>query len=196
MGARHPTDLPVIHFESDRLWERWLKTNHASSAGLWLKIAKSNSGIDTVTYAQALETALCYGWIDGQKAAFDSRFWLQRFTPRKSGSAWSKVNRGKATRLMDEGRMKPAGMRQIERARQSEEWEKAYESQGTSSVPDDLKQKLEEDPAALKFFESLDSANRYAILYRIHQARKPETRARRIEKYLGMLREKKKLYSV
>jgi uncharacterized protein YdeI (YjbR/CyaY-like superfamily) len=194
VGARHPTDLPIVPFESGRHWDKWLKSNHASSPGVWLKIAKAGSGVDSVTYPQALETALCYGWIDGQKESFDARFWLQRFTPRKTGSRWSRINREKATRLIEEGRMRPAGLRQIEVARENGAWDGAYHSQAAASVPDDLARRLKDDPAARKFFEGLDSANRYAILYRIHEAKKPETRAKRIEKFMGMLREKKKIH--
>jgi len=194
MSRRPATDLPIMPFASDKLWEKWLKANHASSRGVWLKIAKSASGVDTVTYAQALETALCYGWIDGQKDAFDARSWLQRFTPRKPGGRWSKINRQKAERLIDEGRMKPAGMKLIEEARASGAWDTAYDSQRAAAVPDDLVRGLNAKPAAREFFESLDSANRYAILYRIHEARSAETRARRIEKFIGMLQARKKVH--
>ena len=194
MSRRPATDLSTMPFASDKLWEKWLTANHASSRGVWLKIARAGAGVATVTYAQALETALCYGWIDGQKDAFDERFWLQRFTPRRPGSRWSKINREKAERLIDAGRMKPAGMKLIEEARTTGAWDTAYDSQRTAAVPDDLARALKAEPAARAFFERLDSANRYAILYRIHEARSAETRARRIDTFVGMLREKKKIH--
>lgn len=186
--------LPIIPFESPAAWEAWLDEHHASSKGLWLKIAKKATGIRTVTYAEALETALCYGWIDGQKASFDDDYWLQRFTPRRPRSRWSKVNVDKVTKLIDEGRMKPAGLREVERARADGRWDAAYESQREATVPEDLRRALDGEPTASAFFDTLNSANRYAILYRIAEARRPETRARRIEKFVAMLAEGEKLY--
>ena len=161
---------------------------------MWLKIAKKGSGIETVSYPEALEVALCYGWIDGQKASFDDRYWLQRFTPRRSRSKWSKVNRQKATELIERGAMKPAGLREVERAKADGRWDAAYDAQSTATVPDDLRRELEKNDAAREFFQTLNSANRYAILYQIGDAKKPETRARRIEKFVAMLAERKKLY--
>ncbi len=187
-------DLPILPFASRGSWEAWLGENHASSDGLWLKIAKKGSGIETVTYAQALDVALCYGWIDGQKGKFDDHYWLQRFTPRRPRSKWSKVNREKATKLIESGKMKPAGLREIERARADGRWDTAYEAQSEATVPEDLQRELEGNEAALGFFDTLDRANKYAILYRIQDAKKPETRARRIEKYVTMLAEGKKLH--
>ena len=187
-------DLPVIPFASRDAWSAWLEEQHATSDGLWLKIARKGSGIDTVTYAQALEVALCYGWIDGQKASFDDRYWLQRFTPRRARSKWSKVNRQKATELIERGEMKPAGLREVERARADGRWDAAYDAQSTATVPEDLRRELEKNEPAREFFETLNRANRYAILYQIQDAKKPETRARRIEKYVAMLSEGKKIY--
>ncbi len=187
-------DLPVIPFASQEAWEAWLEEHHATSDGLWLKIAKKGSGIDTVSYAEALDTALCYGWIDGQKGSFDDAFWLQRFTPRKARSKWSKVNRGKATRLIEEGRMRPSGLREVERARADGRWDAAYDAQSSATVPDDLRRALERNETAREFFATLNSANRYAILYQIQDAKRPETRARRIEKYVAMLNERRKPY--
>lgn len=187
-------NLPVIHFESRKEWETWLKKNHADSDGLWIKLSKKDSGIDSVSYQEALDVALCYGWIDGQKGAFDDKFWLQRFTRRGTRSKWSKINREKATELIAQGKMKASGLREVELAKGDGRWDQAYESQRTITVPEDLQQKLDEHPRALQFFTSLDSANRYAILYRIHDAKKPETRARRIEKFVAMLDEGKKLH--
>jgi len=188
-------DLPIVTFASRDAWDAWLEEHHAASEGLWLKIAKKGSGIETVSYAEALEAALCYGWIDGQKASFDQGHWLQRFTPRRPRSKWSKVNCQKATELIEAGRMKPAGLREVERAKQDGRWEAAYDAQSTATVPADLSRALEKNDRAREFFAKLDSRNRYAILYQIQDAKRPETRARRIEKYVAMLSEQKKLYS-
>ena len=187
-------DLPIIPFASRDAWGSWLAKHHADSSGLWLKIAKKGSEIDTVSYAQALDVALCYGWIDGQKASFDENYWLQRFTPRRPRSKWSKVNRRKATELIEKGEMKPPGLREVERAKADGRWDVAYDAQSTATVPDDLRQELERNEIAREFFATLDSRNRYAILYQIQDAKKPETRARRIEKYVAMLNEHNKLY--
>jgi len=180
--------LPVIPFADPESWERWLEEHHESAPGLWLKLAKKGTQSASVTYAQALALALCFGWIDGQKGAYDERWWLQRFTPRGPRSRWSRVNREKAQELERAGRLRPAGLREIERARADGRWEAAYESQSRATVPDDLRRQLDRDPAARKFFESLESHNRYAILYRIHEAKRPETRARRIARFMEMLR--------
>ena len=161
---------------------------------MWLKIAKKGSGIETVSYAEALEAALCYGWIDGQKASFDENYWLQRFTPRKPKSKWSKVNRQKATELIERGQMKAAGLREVERAKVDGRWEAAYDAQSTATVPDDLRRELENNDKAREFFATLDSRNRYAILYQIQDAKRPEPRAGRIAKYVALLTEQKNLY--
>ena len=187
-------DLPILPFDGRASWDAWLEENHATSDGLWLKIAKKGSGIETVSYAEALDVALCYGWIDGQKGKFDDRYWLQRFTPRRPRSKWSKVNREKVTKLIESGGMKPAGLREVERAKADGRWDAAYEAQSKATVPEDLLQALEGNQRAREFFATLDKANRYAILYSIQDAKKPETRARRIEKYVAMLAEGKKLY--
>ncbi len=187
-------DLPVVSFESQDAWERWLAQQHETSSGLWLKIAKKHSGIPTVSYQQALEVALCYGWIDGQKNGFDDDYWLQRFTPRRPRSKWSKINCAKATELIEKGRVKPSGMREIERAKADGRWEAAYHSPSTATVPDDLARELDENDKAREFFSTLNSTNRYAILYRIQDAKRPETRARRIKQYVEMLNEQKKIY--
>jgi len=186
--------LPILPFSSQRAWEKWLDEHHRTSKGLWLKIAKKGSGIDSVDYAEALDVALCHGWIDGQKGAFDDTFWLQKFTPRGPRSKWSKINVDKALALIESGRMKPAGLAEIEKARSDGRWEQAYDSQSRATVPEDLQRELDRNPEAAKFFAALDSANRYAVLYRIHEAKKPETRARRIEKFIGMLNRQEKLH--
>ena len=188
------SDLPIMPFASREAWEAWLEEQHATSDGLWLKLAKKGSGIETVTFAEALDVALCYGWIDSQADKFDGDYWLQRFTPRKLRSKWSQVNREKVAKLIEAGRMKPAGLREVERAKADGRWDAAYEPPSTATVPDDLRAELEKNVAAREFFETLDRTNRYAILYRIQDAKKPETRARRIAKYVEMLAEGKKLY--
>jgi uncharacterized protein YdeI (YjbR/CyaY-like superfamily) len=166
-------DLPISPFASREAWEAWLEEHHATSDELWLKISKKGSGIRSVSYPEALEVALCYGWIDGQKAGFDDVFWLQRFTPRRARSRWSKVNRQKAAKLIEEGRMKPAGLREVERARADGRWEAAYDAQSTATVPEDLRWELEKNEVAREFFATLDSRNRYAILYQVQDAKRP-----------------------
>jgi len=187
-------NLPILAFPSQKKWEEWLVKNHQSTKGLWLKIAKKGAGTDTVNYAEALEVALCYGWIDGQKGALDAEFWLQKFTPRGPRSQWSKVNREKATVLIENGRMQPAGLAEVERAKADGRWEAAYDAQSKASVPEDLQRELDANPDAAAFFATLESYNRYAILYRIQEAKKPETRARRIEKFVGMLKRGEKVH--
>jgi uncharacterized protein YdeI (YjbR/CyaY-like superfamily) len=185
---------PVMSFASQAAWEKWLAGRHETSNGVWLRIAKKGTGADSVSYAEALETAICYGWIDGQKDRSEEGYWLQRFTRRKLNSKWSKVNREKATELIESGRMKPPGLREVERAKQDGRWEAAYDAQSRATVPEDLQRKLAEDNRAREFFATLDSRNRYAILFRIQDAKKPETRARRIEKYVAMLAAHEKIY--
>jgi uncharacterized protein YdeI (YjbR/CyaY-like superfamily) len=187
-------ELPVIPFPSGEDWEKWLAGNHESSDGLWIKIAKKASGVATVAYPEVLEIALSYGWIDGQRRALDDTWFLQKFTPRRARSRWSRINRDKATELIETGRMKPAGLREVERAKADGRWDAAYESQRSIEVPDDLRQELDADAAAREFFDGLDSQNRYAILYRLHDAKRPETRARRLAQYVEMLREGRKLH--
>ena len=187
-------ELSIIPFASPGDWEAWLAKHHATSDGLWLKISKKGSGISSVTYAEALDVALCYGWIDGQKGKFDDDYYLQRFTPRRPRSKWSKINRGKVTKLIEEGKMKPAGLREVEKAKADGRWDAAYESQSNATVPEDLRRELDENPEAAAFFETLNSTNRYAILYQIEEAKKPETRTRRIEKFVAMLSKHEKPY--
>ena len=187
-------NLPILPFENQQYWEAWLKENQAVSKGIWLKIAKKEARTSTVSYAEALDSALCYGWIDGQKAAFDDKYWLQKFTPRTAKSIWSKVNCTKAEALITEGRMQAAGMRQVELAKADGRWERAYESQSKITIPDDFQSALDKNPQAKDFFHSLDSANRYAFLYRIQAAKKPETRTAKIEKFIEMLNQQQKLH--
>lgn len=187
-------DLEIIAFESAEAFQAWLGENHAVSPGIWLKLRKKGPGITALDYPQALDVALCYGWIDGQKSKFDDEWWLQRFTPRTSRSKWSKVNRDKVAVLVEQGRMRPPGQAEVDRAKADGRWEAAYAGAKTATVPDDLAAALTADPAAAKSFETLDRQNRYAILYRIQDAKKPETRARRIEKYVAMLAKGEKLH--
>jgi uncharacterized protein YdeI (YjbR/CyaY-like superfamily) len=189
-----PDPLPVMTFESIDAWDAWLAAHHAGSPGLWLKIAKKGSAGTTISYSDALDVALCHGWIDGQKGRHDDDYWLQRFTPRKPGSNWSKINTERAAALIASGRMRPAGLREVERAQADGRWEQAYESQSRVTIPDDLARALAANERARAFFATLDSANRYAILYRIRTAKRPETRAKRIDTFVAMLSEHKKIH--
>jgi uncharacterized protein YdeI (YjbR/CyaY-like superfamily) len=187
-------DLPILYCEDEAVWAGWLDRHHASSDGVWLKFAKKRARAGSVTHAQALERALCFGWIDGQVRPLDECFFLQRFTPRRKRSAWSRINREHAERLIAEGMMRPAGLSQVEAARADGRWERAYEPQSTATVPPDLQAALDQNPRAKEFFETLRGANRYAILYRINDAKRPETRARRIAQYVQMCAERRTLH--
>lgn len=182
-------DLPVIAFASATEFESWLAENHESPDGIWLKFAKKASGIASVTYDEALDIALCYGWIDGQVKSFNEDYYIQKFTPRRARSKWSKRNREKVAALIEQGRMQTPGMREIERAKADGRWDAAYDSPANATVPPDLQAQFDRHPDALEFFETLNSQNRYAILYRIQEAKRPETRARRIEKFIQMLKD-------
>ena len=186
-------EQPVVFFATQDDMDEWLAESHASSDGVWLKFAKRASGIESVVYAEALDVALSYGWIDGQVKQLDDDHYLQRFTPRRPRSKWSKRNRGKAERLIAEGRMRAAGLAEIERARTDGRWDAAYDSPSTATVPDDFQRALDEAPAAREFFASLGSAKRYSFLYRIEDAKRPDTRAKRIAEYVALLRERKTL---
>jgi uncharacterized protein YdeI (YjbR/CyaY-like superfamily) len=180
-------DLPVLGFAGRGDWESWLAREHTVSGGVWVKIPKKGSGAPGVSYPDALAVALCYGWIDGQKGRLDDDYWLQRFSPRRPGSRWSKINTDKAAELIEAGLMQPAGIREVELARADGRWDAAYEGQRAMGVPDDLAAELAANEAAGAFFATLSGANRYAILYRIGDAKRPETRAKRIAKYVAML---------
>jgi uncharacterized protein YdeI (YjbR/CyaY-like superfamily) len=188
------TDLPTLPFATKKKWASWLAKQHDKSVGVWLKLAKKDSGIASVTYDEALEVALCYGWIDGQKKGFDDKYWLQKFTPRGPRSIWSKINTVKAEKLIASGEMKPVGLKAIELAKQDGRWEAAYESQKNISVPDDFESALNQNKKAKVFFATLNSVNRYAILFRIQTAKKAETRVRRIQQFVEMLERGEKLY--
>lgn len=179
------TDSPVLPFRSKEAFANWVAKEKPGSPGVWLKIAKKDSGIATVIYHEALDVALCHGWIDGQKAAFDAYF-LQRFSPRAARSKWSKINCDKVEALIAAGAMKPGGQAEIDRAKADGRWQAAYAGSKTIEVPDDLMAALKKNREAKAFFEALDRTNRYAILFRIHDAKKPETRAARIAKFVSM----------
>jgi len=183
-----------VGFACAAQWEAWLAAEHGTSAGVWLRLAKKGSGIPSVSYEEALDAALCFGWIDGQKGALDEVHWLQRFTPRRPRSRWSKLNCERALKLMAAGRMRPPGLAEVERARADGRWDAAYAGQRTAEVPDDLRQALEHHPQAQAFFATLDSANRYAVLFRVEDAKRPETRARRIAQFVAMLEEHRKIH--
>lgn len=188
------TELPIELFKDQKHWAAWLDKHHAESPGVWLRLAKKGSEIRSVSYAEALEVALCYGWIDGQKKSYDESSWLQKFTPRGDRSLWSKVNREKAENLIRTGSMKPAGLAAIERARENGRWEAAYDSPGKATVPDDFQAELDRHPKASEFFATLNSANRYAILWRIQTVKKAETRAKRIRQFIEMLERGEKIH--
>lgn len=188
------TELPIAAFTNKKKWADWLAREHNKSAGVWLQIAKKDSGNPSVSYEEALEVALCYGWIDGQKKGFDDQYWLQKFTPRGPKSIWSKINTEKVERLIANGEMKSAGLKAIELAKQDGRWDKAYEGQKTISVPEDFQAALDKNKKAKVFFATLNSVNRYAILFRIHNAKKTETRAKRIQQFVEMLERGEKIY--
>jgi uncharacterized protein YdeI (YjbR/CyaY-like superfamily) len=180
-------ELPTLLFATPADFEVWLEQNHDSSGGLWLKIAKKGAPEQSVGYAEALELALCFGWIDSQKRGHDELHFLQRFTPRRPRGKWSRINRDKAEALIAAGAMRPSGLAEVEAAKADGRWEAAYAGQRTAQVPADLQRELDSNDAAREFFATLDSANRYAILYRLDDAKKPETRERRLRKFVAML---------
>jgi len=186
-------EQPVLFFATPDELGAWMDEHAEESDGIWLKFAKKASGIPSVVYADAVEIALCHGWIDGQAKRLDDDHYLQRFTPRRARSKWSKINRQKAERLIAEGRMRLGGLREVERAKQDGRWDEAYDSPTTATVPEDFKRALAAEPAARDFFERLGNTKRYSFLYRIEDAKRPETRAKRIAEYVALLREGKTL---
>ena len=188
------SELKVKLFKNEGDWATWLDKNHTISSGLWLRIAKKAADIKSVTYAEALEMALCYGWIDGQKKPYDEFTWLQKFTPRGARSIWSAINREKAGGLIRNGQMKPAGLKAIERAKENGQWEAAYDSQSKITLPEDFQTELDKNANAKAFFATLNSVNRYAILFRLQTAKKPETRAKRMRQFIVMLEKHEKLH--
>ncbi|KRD39329.1 hypothetical protein ASE35_02930 [Lysobacter sp. Root916] len=193
MPVELPTDLPIELFPDAAAWERWLEA-HTDAPGLWLKIAKKNQGVVSVSYPEALDVALCHGWIDGLKRSCDERYFLQRFTPRRPRSIWSKINIGKIEALIAAGRMRAGGLREVEAAQADGRWQGAYASARTIEVPEDLAAALKKKAKAQRFFEQLDRTNRYAVLWRVATAKKPETRAARIEKLVAMLERGEKIH--
>ena len=186
--------LPTIAFSSPEAWERWLEDNHRASDGVWIKMGKKQAGVESVRYPEVLECALCFGWIDGRREALDERHFLQRFTPRRPRSRWSRINRDTAERLITDGRMRPAGLAEVERAGADGRWEAAYEGQRSIAVPADLQRELDARPSASAFFAELSSQNRYAILYRLGSVKQQATRERRIEQFVAMLARGETIY--
>jgi uncharacterized protein YdeI (YjbR/CyaY-like superfamily) len=186
--------LPQLAFASAAEWEKWLEANHDSSEGVWLKLAKKASGIPSVSLAEALDACLCFGWIDGLRKSLDDDYFLQRYTPRRARSKWSRINVDKVAKLTAAGRMRPAGLAEVERAKADGRWEAAHESPRQMTVPEDLDRELAARPAAREFFEGLDSRNRYAVLYGLADAKRPETRARRLAKFVAKLEAGERLY--
>lgn len=187
------TELPTLPFANKKKWTDWLAKQHDESSGVWLKLAKKDSGIPSITYDEAVDVALCYGWIDGQKKGFDDKYWLQKFTPRGAKSMWSKINTEKAERLIASGDMKPAGLKAIEAAKADGRWDAAYASQKNISIPEDFQAALDSNPKAKKVFESLKSAERYSFLFRLHHVKKPETRMKKIRQFIEMLERGEKI---
>jgi uncharacterized protein YdeI (YjbR/CyaY-like superfamily) len=193
-ASTSPVALPIADFPSQTHWSDWLEANHTTSPGVWLRLSKKGSAVPSVSYAEAVESALCFGWIDGQKDSHDEMAWLQKFTPRGARSIWSKINREKIAALVESGRMRPAGLAAVERAKAGGQWEAAYDPPSTSTVPPDFQAALDASKTAKDFFGTLNSANRYAILFRIQNVKKTETRARKITEFIAMLERKEKLH--
>jgi uncharacterized protein YdeI (YjbR/CyaY-like superfamily) len=187
-------ELPQLKFESAEAWEQWLAEHHESAAGVWAMLAKKSSGVPSVGYPEVLDIAISYGWIDAVRQSLDETYYLQKFCPRGPRSRWSKINRDKATRMIESGEMKPAGLREVEKAKADGRWDAAYDGQRAATVPPDLQEALDANRAAKEFFATLKGQNRYAILYRVNDAKRPETRARRIAKFVEMLARGEKLY--
>ena len=194
LNQKTKSDLPILGFDSASDWENWLAIQPPSSKGIWLKVAKKQSGMRSVSKPEAIEGALCHGWIDGQLQKCDERYWLIRFTPRSTKSKWSKINQASAEALIDKGRMSAGGIQEVKRAQADGRWEAAYAPQSKATVPDDLQLALNKNRKANQLFAKSDSVNRYAILYRVHDAKKPETRASRIQKYVQMLARGETIY--
>lgn len=180
-------DLPIIPFQSEQEWEDWLDANHGASPGIWMKLAKKASGIQTVTMSEAIDVALCFGWIDGQRRSYDDTWYLQRFTPRRSRSRWSEINVERVGRLKEGGRMRPAGLAEVEKAKADGRWDEAYPRASALEVPDDLQKALDADPRAEAAFASVKSAERYPLLYRLLDTKNPETRSRIIKEFVANL---------
>jgi uncharacterized protein YdeI (YjbR/CyaY-like superfamily) len=189
-----PDDKPILSFRDKKAWLKWLDRNHAKSSGIWLRLAKKGTGVKSVTRDESLDVALCYGWIDGMAKSEGDEYWLQKYTPRTKRSIWSKRNREIVQRLIESGEMQPAGLAEIERAKADGRWDAAYDSPKNMAVPEDLEKALSRNKKARASFESLDSRNRFAILFRIHTAKKAETREKRIGQFIEMLARNEKIY--
>lgn len=189
------SELPTLSFARQADWEQWLDGHHVGTPGVWLKLGKTGSGVESVTYTQAVEVALCYGWIDGKKKALDGQHWLQKFTQRGSRSIWSRINREKALALIADGRMRPAGHHAVIAAQRDGRWQSAYDGQGNAAIPDDFQAALNASPAAKALFDTLDGRNRYAMLFRIQTVKRAETRARNITRFIQMLEKGEKIHS-
>ncbi len=187
------TPIPIIEFKTQQLFETWLKKNHDKSDGIWLKIFKKDSGKKTVNYAEALDVALCYGWIDGQKKTFDAEAWLQKFCPRRPRSIWSKINIGHVERLIKEGRMKTAGLKAIEKAKADGRWDNAYDSPSKMTIPEDFIKELSKNKKAHAFFKTLNKTNLFAIGFKLQTAKKPETKEKRTKEIIEKLAKGEKL---
>lgn len=187
--------LPAQLFKTQGDWASWLSRNHATSTGIWLQLAKKAAGIESVSYDEAIEIALCFGWIDGQKQAHSKQYWLQKFTPRSAKSVWSKINRAKALALIKAGKMQPAGLREVERAKDDGRWSAAYDSASKATIPGDFQAGLNDNKRARDFFDSLDRRNRYAVLFRIQTVKKAATRQRKIAQFVEMLERHEKVHS-
>lgn len=185
---------PTLTFETQAEWESWLELNERVATGVWLRLAKKAAAQRTISYAEAIESALCYGWIDGQKQTESEQYWLQRFTPRTSRSIWSRINTAKAEALLSAGRMRPSGLREIDRAKQAGRWDAAYSPPSTSSIPDDFQRALDANGEAKAFFATLDSQNRFSILFRIRNVKRAETRAKKIAQFVEMLSRREKIH--
>lgn len=194
MATELPTDLPIRLFRTAAAWEKWLAA-HGDAPGLWLKIAKKDQGVTSVNYSDALDVALCHGWIDGLKRACDEQYFLQRFTPRKPRSLWSKLNVARIGKLVESGRMQPAGLREVERAKADGRWEAAYRAASGMEVPPELAAALKKNAKARKAFEALNGTNRYAFCWRVHTAKKPETKQARVAKFVEMLERGEKIHA-
>src|SRR6187551_3378108 len=186
--------VPILEFKTAKTFETWLIKNHDNSTGIWLKIFKKDSEIKTISYAEALDVALCYGWIDGQKKAHDEQAWLQKFCPRRTKSIWSKINTGHVERLIHEGRMRPAGLKAVEKAKANGSWEKAYDSPNKMTIPDDFLEELSKNKKAESFFKSLNKTNLFSIGFRLQTAKKQETREKRIKEIIEMLAKGEKFH--
>lgn len=193
-STKPQSELPILPVPTAQVWATWLEANGRSQPGAWLQLAKKGTSIPSLTYDQALEVALCYGWIDSHKKAHDETWWLQKFTPRRPNSKWSKVNCEKAELLVAEGRMQPPGLQAVTQAKENGQWDAAYDSQSNATVPDDLQAELDANPQVAAFFATLNSTNRYAILHRIQTAKKPETRQKRLRNYMDMLAREETIY--